>query len=126
MKKKIHKYTEFNRLKISLAKVINEFNDLDRRCWANWREIQRLKKENGLRDEKKMKNIHFELIQNLRDRREALGITQTKIAILMDTKPSVIARLEKKTGATHSPTLKTVIKYLKAIGYELDIKKSEA
>ncbi|USD67538.1 helix-turn-helix transcriptional regulator [Vibrio sp. SCSIO 43136] len=59
----------------------------------------------------------FELISMLLSMRESAGLTQAQVAERMGTKESNISRLEKGTG---NPTIKTLAKYAKACGCQLN------
>ncbi|MCZ6249808.1 helix-turn-helix transcriptional regulator [Vibrio parahaemolyticus] len=50
--------------------------------------------------------------------RESAGLTQQQVAERMGTKETNISRLEKGTS---NPTIKTLMKYAKACGYQLDL-----
>lgn len=65
----------------------------------------------------------FDLRDQLIKARLKAGKTQEEVAILMKTTTSVIGRLETGGGKRkHSPTLKTLRRYAKALGYDLKIK----
>lgn len=59
----------------------------------------------------------FKIISTLLSMRESAGLTQQEVAQRMGTKESNVSRLEKGTG---NPTIKTLMKYAKACGCELD------
>jgi len=56
--------------------------------------------------------------------RKAAGVTQKQLGTLSGLDYRVISRAESKSDT--SPNLKTLVKYLNAIGYELDIVKVTA
>lgn len=60
----------------------------------------------------------FELAEVLINAREASGFSQQEIAKRMNTKQSVIARLESAQG---NPTVKTLSRYAEALGGHLQI-----
>lgn len=60
----------------------------------------------------------FELAKVLINAREASGFSQQEIAKRMNTKQSVVARLESAQG---NPTLKTLNRYAQALGGHLQI-----
>ena len=59
----------------------------------------------------------FKFISTLLSMRDSAGLTQLQVANRMGTKESNVSRLEKGTG---NPTIRTLVKYAKACGYELD------
>ncbi|ENG7506239.1 helix-turn-helix transcriptional regulator [Vibrio parahaemolyticus] len=59
----------------------------------------------------------FNVISTLLSMRETAGLTQSQVAERMGTKESNVSRLEKGTG---NPTIKTLMKYAKACGCQLD------
>jgi len=63
----------------------------------------------------------YEIRKKLRQAREEAGITQKSMGMLSGLDQRAISRVETKTDV--SPNLKTIVKYLNAIGYEIDIKK---
>ncbi len=60
----------------------------------------------------------FELAEVLINAREASGFSQQEIAKRMNTKQSVVARLESAQG---NPTVKTLSRYAEALGGHLQI-----
>ena len=60
----------------------------------------------------------FELVEVLINAREASGFSQQEIAKRMNTKLSVVARLESAQG---NPTVKTLSRYAQALGGHLQI-----
>jgi transcriptional regulator with XRE-family HTH domain len=60
----------------------------------------------------------FELAQTLIKARARAGISQAEVAQRMQTRQSVVARLESSTS---SPNLKTLQRYAAAVGCRLDI-----
>ena len=64
---------------------------------------------------------------SLRSERYLRGISQAKIAKKMNTTPSAIARLENGGGKlNHSPSLKTLVNYAQAIGFDLIVTISKS
>lgn len=67
--------------------------------------------------------LQLELADKMKKSREQAHLTQEEIADKLHTQKSVIARLEAAGGrGNHSPSLKTLVKYANAIGYQLEIK----
>jgi len=67
--------------------------------------------------------LEFELARQLKAAREKAHLTQEAVAESMQTKKPAVARLEAAGGREkHSPSLRTLVKYASAIGYELCIK----
>ena|SRR3990167_908968 len=65
----------------------------------------------------------FTLLEILVHARQVAGKTQAEVAREMGTTTSVIGRLESAGGKQqHSPTLSTLRRYAKALGYQLSIK----
>jgi len=68
-------------------------------------------------------NEEFELFREMLRIRLASGKTQAEIAKKLHTTTSAISRLENSGGRkNHSPSLSTLRKYAKALGYNLKIK----
>lgn len=67
--------------------------------------------------------LELELALQLKSAREKANLSQEEVAVQMKTKKPAIARLEAAGGREkHSPSLRTLLKYANAIGYELCIK----
>ena len=64
----------------------------------------------------------YQIRKKLRMAREEAGINQKVLGMLSGLDHRAISRVE--TNAEVSPNLKTVVKYLNAIGYRLDIVKT--
>ena len=65
----------------------------------------------------------FALFDEMLAARKASGLTQAQVAEKMQTKVPAIARLEASGGKQrHSPSLNTLRKYAKALGYRLVVK----
>ncbi len=60
----------------------------------------------------------FKLISTLLSMREVAGLTQLQVAQRMGTKESNVSRLEKGVG---NPTVKTLVRYAKACGCNLNL-----
>lgn len=63
----------------------------------------------------------FSLLDEMLKARAASGLTQAEVAKRAGTTQSVIARLESGAGS-HSPSVATLRRYAKALGYRLEIK----
>lgn len=80
-------------------------------------------KKSGVRKEYKSLKEEFDLLEEMIKARLKAGKTQEQVAHAMNTSTSVIGRLETGGGKQkHSPTIETLRKYAKAIGYDLKIK----
>ena len=65
----------------------------------------------------------FALFDEMLTARKKAGLTQAQVAEKMKTKVPAIARLEASGGKQkHSPSLSTLRKYAKAVGYHLVIR----
>ena len=67
-------------------------------------------------------NKEYEFRKKLVLAREAAGLTQKELENLSDLDQRTISRIE--TNKDISPSIKTLMKYLNALGYELDIVKA--
>lgn len=64
----------------------------------------------------------FELLDKMLSARTTAGLTQAQVAKKMRTTTSAIGRLETAGGRKHhSPSLRTLQRYAKALGYKLKI-----
>ena len=63
----------------------------------------------------------YEFRQRLAEARKARQITQQEIQQKTELPQQSISRIEKGTAQKQSPTLRTLLKYVDAIGYELTI-----
>lgn len=64
----------------------------------------------------------FTLLREMLLARKETGLTQAEIAERMGTKPSAVTRLESSISeGKHSPSLSTIKKYAKAVGYHLEV-----
>jgi len=68
-------------------------------------------------------NKEFNFRMKLVQARESVGLKQSDVEQVTGLKQRAISRLEKDMSV--SPNIKTVIKYLSSIGYDLDIVKRE-
>ena len=66
--------------------------------------------------------LELEVAQQLRAAREKAHLSQEQVAESMKTHKPAIARLEAAGGKQkHSPSLKTLMKYANAVGFDLRI-----
>jgi transcriptional regulator with XRE-family HTH domain len=80
-------------------------------------------KKASVKKEYEALNEEFGLLEEMVRARLRAGKTQEYVAKKMKTTTSVIGRLETGGGKNkHSPTIETLRKYAKAIGYDLKIK----
>lgn len=63
----------------------------------------------------------FLLLDEVLKARAASGLTQAEVAVRVGTTQSAIARLESGT-AKHSPSIATLRRYARAMGYRVEIK----
>jgi transcriptional regulator with XRE-family HTH domain len=63
----------------------------------------------------------FAFLDEILKARTATGLTQAQIAERIGTTQSAVARLESGNGK-HSPSLATLRKYAKALGYKLELR----
>jgi predicted transcriptional regulator len=63
----------------------------------------------------------FAFLSEVLKARQKAGLTQAEVAEKIGTTQSAIARLESISG-THSPSVSTLQKYAKALGYRLQIR----
>lgn len=63
----------------------------------------------------------FAFLDEFLKARAAAGMSQTEIADRMGTTQSAVARLESGRGK-HSPSLATLRKYARALGYRVDLR----
>jgi transcriptional regulator with XRE-family HTH domain len=63
----------------------------------------------------------FAFLDEFLKARAAAGMSQAEIAELMGTTQSAVARLESGRGK-HSPSLATLRKYARALGYRVDLR----
>ena len=64
----------------------------------------------------------YQIRKKLRTAREEAGVNQKMLGMLSGLDHRAISRIE--TNAEVSPNLKTIVKYLNAIGYRLEIVKA--
>lgn len=62
----------------------------------------------------------YELRQRMIELRKAAGFSQEQMATILETQKSNISRLEN-VHSRISPTLSTIERYARAVGYELEI-----
>jgi len=80
-------------------------------------------KRKSVNAEYKSLEPEFALLRAMLYARQKAGLSQAQIAERMGTKPPAITRLESSlTSGKHSPSLATIKKYAKAVGYHLEIK----
>jgi DNA-binding XRE family transcriptional regulator len=77
--------------------------------------------QNGVRAEFDKLEEEFAFLDEFLKARAAAGMSQAEIAHCMGTTQSAIARLESGRGK-HSPSLATLRKYARALGYRVDIR----
>ena len=65
----------------------------------------------------------YELRKQIREARKASGHEQKIVGMLSGLDQRAISRVESNTAI--SPNLKTIVKYLNAIGYKLQVVKAE-
>lgn len=66
--------------------------------------------------------LQLELAHKLKQVRQKIHMTQEEVAEKMDTKKTVVARLEAAGGKNkHSPSLVTLIKFANALGCDIKI-----
>jgi transcriptional regulator with XRE-family HTH domain len=63
----------------------------------------------------------FAFLDEFLKARSSVGMSQAEVAEKMGTTQSAVARLESGRGK-HSPSLTTLRKYARAIGYRIDLK----
>ncbi|MGD9487160.1 MAG: helix-turn-helix domain-containing protein [Calditrichaceae bacterium] len=77
----------------------------------------------AVREEYEALEPEFNLLREMLSARQKTGISQAEIAKRMGTKPPAITRLESSlTSGKHSPSISTLKKYAKALGYHLEIR----
>jgi len=65
----------------------------------------------------------FALLGEMLAARRNAGLSQSDVAVKMNTKQSSIARIETNGGSkSHSPSLNTLRRYAEAVGCSLDIR----
>lgn len=82
---------------------------------------KRALKDPDVRAEYESLHEEFAYLDEFLKARAKTGITQAEIAERMGTTQSAIARLESG-GGKHSPSISTLRKYAKALGYRLELK----
>lgn len=76
-------------------------------------------KDDEYKQEYNKLEAEFNLARVLIQAREKSGLSQSEIAKRMNTKQSVVARLESADG---NPTIKTLSRYAEALGGHLEIR----
>lgn len=84
--------------------------------FKTWEEVR--KNLNITQEQEEEIRIESEIIQATVEARKSKQITQAEISKKSGLTQSVISRVE---NGTHSPTMQTMIKYLHAIGYTLQV-----
>jgi len=68
-------------------------------------------------------DLEFNLLREMLAARKKTGLSQAEVAKRMGTKPPAVTRLESAlTSGKHSPSISTIKKYARAIGYHVEIK----
>lgn len=78
-------------------------------------------KRKNVKEEYDKLHDEFSILDEFLQARMDSGMTQAEIAERIGTTQSAIARLESQHGK-RSPTISTLQKYAKAIGYKLELK----
>ncbi len=72
-------------------------------------------------------DLEFSLLREMLSARKKTGLSQAEVAKRMGTKAPAVTRLESSlTTGKHSPSISTIKKYAKALGYNLKIKLVQA
>ena len=67
--------------------------------------------------------LQLKVAGSLKDARKKAHFTQDDVAECMNTRKTVVARLEAAGGrGKHSPSLKTLVKYANAVGCDVNVK----
>jgi DNA-binding XRE family transcriptional regulator len=82
--------------------------------------LDKANKRKGFKEVYERLDEEYAIIREILSARSKSGLTQEAVAEIMGTTKSAISRLE--SGNKHSPSLQTLIKYARAIGYRLQIK----
>ena len=78
---------------------------------------------NSVKEEYDALDLEFSLLREMLIARKKTGLSQAEVAKRMGTKAPSITRLESSlTSGKHSPSISTIKKYAKALGYNLKIK----
>ena len=75
----------------------------------------------GVKSEYERLEDEFAILDEFLKARSLAGMTQTEVARRIGTTQSAVARLESG-GGKHSPSLATLRKYAKALGYRLELR----
>ncbi len=88
---------------------------------------QSVLKDDEARAEYNAFSLQLKLAEQMKKSREKAQFTQEELANKLHTKKSVIARLEAGGGkGKHSPSLRTLVRYANAIGYDFEFKLKRA
>jgi len=82
--------------------------------------LERALKRKGFREAYDALEDEYLLVRELLSARTRAGLTQEEVAEAMGTTKSAVSRLE--TPGKHSPSVSTLRKYGKAVGYEVKIR----
>lgn len=78
---------------------------------------------NSVKEEYDALELEFSLLREMLIARKKMGLSQAEVAKRMGTKPPAVTRLESSlTSGKHSPSISTIKKYARALGYNLKIK----
>lgn len=84
---------------------------------------QKALEKQGVKEEYDKLEPEYNLLREMLAARHKAGVSQAEIARRMGTRPPAITRLESSlTSGKHSPSVATLKKYAKALGYHLEIK----
>ncbi len=84
--------------------------------------VEKLMKNPRLRAEYDALGSEFELLETMLKARSIAGLSQSQVARKMRTTTSVVGRLEASGSKTqHSPSVRTLERYAKALGCRLKI-----
>jgi DNA-binding XRE family transcriptional regulator len=82
--------------------------------------LRKAGKRKGFREAYRGLEEEYALLREMLAARGSLGLTQETVAGLMGTTKSAVSRLE--TAGKHTPSLKTLKKYARAVGCRLEIR----
>ncbi len=82
--------------------------------------LRRALKRKGFREAYDALEVEYALVRELLAARARAGLTQEQVAASMGTTKSAVSRLEGV--GKHSPSVKTLRKYARAIGYDVEIR----
>ncbi len=81
--------------------------------------LKRASEREGFREAYEAMEDQYELARKLLAARTRAGITQQEVAAAMGTTKSAVSRLE--SPGKHSPSVKTLIRYARAVGCDIEI-----